>query len=164
MGGNLIDFPGDKSTRTADLTTIKTLADNIISTLGAQAVCMDVKDFFLKSTLPDHEYFQFKIDIIPKERREQYNLQEYADADGYLYAHLEKGMYGLPQAGKIANDQLLPRLATGYTETGITLASTNTNPTPSSLPSSLMTSSFNIPTLTTSTTFPTPLRKIMISP
>ena len=30
-------------------------------------------------------------------------------------------MYGLPQAGKVANDQLLPRLAVaGYHETGVT--------------------------------------------
>ena len=52
---------------------------------------------------------------------EQYNLQEYANEDGYIYARLEKGMYGLPQAGKVANDQLLPRLAVaGYHETGVT--------------------------------------------
>ena len=120
-GGNLIDFPGDKSTRSADLTTFKCLANNTISTPGARAACMDLKDFYLKSTLPDPEYVRFRIDLIPQHIWEQYNLQEYANEDGYIYARLDKGMYGLPQAGKVANDQLLPRLAVaGYHKTGVT--------------------------------------------
>jgi hypothetical protein len=36
-------------------------------------------------------------------------------------AHVEKGMYGLPQVGKVASDCLLPRLAaTVYNANGIT--------------------------------------------
>jgi Reverse transcriptase (RNA-dependent DNA polymerase) len=119
-GGNLINYPGDKSTRTADLTTFKCLANNVISTPGARAACIDLKDFYLNSTLPDPEYVRFRIDLIPTEIRNQYDIQKYANDDGCVYARLEKGMYGLPQAGKVANDQLLPRLAAaGYNETGV---------------------------------------------
>ena len=43
--------------------------------------------------------------LIPDEIKEQYNLQKIVH-DGYIYIQIEKGMYGLPQAGKIANDEL----------------------------------------------------------
>jgi hypothetical protein len=44
------------------------------------------------------------------------------DETGNLYAKVNKGMYGLPQAGKVvASDFLLPRLAkAGYIEAGRT--------------------------------------------
>jgi Reverse transcriptase (RNA-dependent DNA polymerase) len=46
-------------------------------------------------------------------------LDEYLEPDGYNYARVDKGMYGLPQAGKVASDYLIPRLkAAGYEETG----------------------------------------------
>jgi hypothetical protein len=35
VGGDQIEYPGDKSTRTAGLTTAKNLINSIISTLGA---------------------------------------------------------------------------------------------------------------------------------
>ena len=36
-------------------------------------------------------------------------------------ARVDKGMYGLPQAGKVASDHLIPRLKeAGYEETGRT--------------------------------------------
>jgi hypothetical protein len=35
--------------------------------------------------------------------------------NGYVYVEINKGMYGLPQAGRIANDKLVPHLANnGY--------------------------------------------------
>jgi hypothetical protein len=36
VGGNQIEYPGDKSTRTAGLTTAKILINSVISTLGAK--------------------------------------------------------------------------------------------------------------------------------
>ena len=41
--------------------------------------------------------------------------------NGHVYCEIRKGMYGLPQAGKIANDLLKKRLAEfGYHETKYT--------------------------------------------
>jgi Reverse transcriptase (RNA-dependent DNA polymerase) len=41
------------------------------------------------------------------------------DEKGYVLARVDKGMYGLPQAGKVASDHLLPRLhEAGYKPTG----------------------------------------------
>jgi hypothetical protein len=43
VGGNLIQYPGDVSTRSADLTTSKCLWNSTISTDGARYMCLDVK-------------------------------------------------------------------------------------------------------------------------
>jgi Reverse transcriptase (RNA-dependent DNA polymerase) len=120
VGGNLIDFPGDKSTKVADIVTVKCLINNTISTPGARAACIDIKDFYLNNPLPEAEYIRFNSESIPDDIWNQYNLDEYADNHGNVYARVDKGMYGLPQAGKVASDFLLPRLqAAGYVSTGI---------------------------------------------
>jgi hypothetical protein len=51
---------------------------------------------------------------IPQAIYEQYNLQE-IENNGCVYVEIRKGMYGLPQAGILANRKLLPHLAAhGY--------------------------------------------------
>jgi len=58
---------------------------------------------------------------IPQAIIDSYNLQEYV-VDGIAYFKVNKGMYGLPQAGKIANDQLIEFLKLQvYKECNITL-------------------------------------------
>ena len=47
-GGNLItDYPGDVTTRTADLTTSKILWNSVLSTEGAKFMGIDIKSFFI---------------------------------------------------------------------------------------------------------------------
>jgi hypothetical protein len=119
VGGNLIDFPGDKSTKVAELVTVKCLLNNIISTPNARAACIDLKDFYLNNVLPSPEYVFFKAELIPEEFMSQYTSKLHITPEGYVYAQVQKGMYGLPQAGKVASDVLLPRLSTaGYIPTG----------------------------------------------
>ena len=43
---------------------------------------------------------------IPEDVIQHYKLQVVVEADGYVYCQVEKGMYGLPQAGIIAQDLL----------------------------------------------------------
>ena len=42
-GGNLIKYPGDLTTRTADMTTVKILCNSILSTEGARFVGLNIK-------------------------------------------------------------------------------------------------------------------------
>jgi hypothetical protein len=42
LGGDHIEYPGDKSTRTAGLTTAKNLINSVISTLGAKFLVIDI--------------------------------------------------------------------------------------------------------------------------
>ena len=41
----------------------------------------------------------------------KYNLRDLVDKDGWVYIKIRKGMYGLPQAGIIANQLLEKRLS-----------------------------------------------------
>jgi hypothetical protein len=47
VGGNLIQYMGDVSTCSADLTTSKCLWNSTISTEGAKLMCLDVKNVYL---------------------------------------------------------------------------------------------------------------------
>eukprot|EP00957_Ditylum_brightwellii_P116464 8883678-Ditylum_brightwellii.AAC.1 len=49
--------------------------------------------------------------LIPPEVIEQYNLNNLKDDKGFVYVEIRKGMYGLPQAGQIAHDQLKQHLS-----------------------------------------------------
>jgi hypothetical protein len=50
MGGNLIDYPGDVSTKTADLTTEKIVFTSVLSTPKAKFMGIDLRNFI--STCP----------------------------------------------------------------------------------------------------------------
>jgi hypothetical protein len=120
VGGNLIQYPGDVSTRSADLTTSKCLWNSTISTDGAIYMCLDVKIFYLGTPINTFEYMRIPTKLIPHKIIEQYNLLPLV-SDGHVYIEVQKGMYGLPQAGILANQLLARRLAIhGYHQTKFT--------------------------------------------
>ena len=45
---------------------------------------------------------RLKLSDIPEEIIVQYKLRDIATPEGYVYSEITKGMYGLPQAGIIA--------------------------------------------------------------
>ena len=113
VGGNLIDYPFELTTRTADLTTTKILWNSIVSTPNAKCACADAKNFYLETPMERHEYMRFPLKILPQEIIDQYDLMpkvKYINGVGYVYAAIVRGMYGLPQAGRLANDLLRERL------------------------------------------------------
>jgi hypothetical protein len=65
VGGNLINYPGDCGTPTADLLTVKLLFNSIISTPNAKFMSIDIKDFYLCTPMKRYEYFQMKIELFP---------------------------------------------------------------------------------------------------
>lgn len=110
VGGNLIDYPWEVATPTADLTTAKLLFNSVISTPGAVFVVMDCKNFYLMTPMKRPEFMRLQISLIPDEIIEKYNLKEKVDDRGWVYVRIEQGMYGLPQAGRLANELLAKRL------------------------------------------------------
>eukprot|EP00957_Ditylum_brightwellii_P010648 806251-Ditylum_brightwellii.AAC.1 len=48
--------------------------------------------------------------LVPDEFMDEYHLHDKVH-DGYIYTEIHWGLYGLPQAGRIANDLLQKRLA-----------------------------------------------------
>jgi hypothetical protein len=67
---------------------------------------IDLKDFYLCSDLPEYEYVRIPLHLTPQEIVTLYNLEPLIHK-GHVYAEVRKGMYGLPQAGKLANDALV---------------------------------------------------------
>jgi hypothetical protein len=55
-GGDRVDYPGDTSTKTADLTTVKWHVNSVISTDGARYMTGDLKDFYLGTPMEHYEY------------------------------------------------------------------------------------------------------------
>jgi hypothetical protein len=120
VGGNLIQYPVDVSTRSTDLTTSKCLWNSTISTEGAKYMCLDVKNFYLDTPMDSFEYIRIPIKLIPQQIIVQYNLLPLV-SDGYVYIEVQKGMYGLLQSGILANQLLARRLAIhGYHKTKFT--------------------------------------------
>jgi hypothetical protein len=116
VGGNLLNVPGDLSTRTAEMTTSKLLFNSVISTDEARFACIDIKNMYLQTPMDRKEYMRIPIKLIPQAFMDHYNLQDKIH-NGHIYCEIRKGIYGLPQAGKLANDLLRKRLATcGYFE------------------------------------------------
>ena len=112
-GGDKLDYYGDTATHSASMETIKCQLNSIVSTPNAKVATGDISNMYLGSDLPEAEYVRFKMFLIPSAFIEAYNLQQLATPDGYVYARVNKAWYGLKQAGKIAHDDLVQRLAAG---------------------------------------------------
>ena len=120
MGGDRINYPEDCGTPTADMILFKILVNSIISTPNAKCLMLDIKDFYLNTPMKRPEFMKLKLSDIPEEVIEYYNLHGLATPDEYVYCKVTKGMYGLPQAGIIAQELLEQRLgAHGYYQSKI---------------------------------------------
>ena len=77
---------------------------------------MDIKDFYLNNPMEVFEYMRIPVKDIPAIIMEQYKLQGLVH-NGYVLVEISKGMYGLSQAGIIANKRLVTHLlGHGYTQ------------------------------------------------
>jgi hypothetical protein len=56
VGGDQIEYPGGKSTRTYGLTTANMLFNSTISTSGARLLVIDIKNFYVNAPLERYEY------------------------------------------------------------------------------------------------------------
>jgi hypothetical protein len=67
----------------------------------------DLKNFYLETPMDDeYEYTRIPISVIPESIMIEYKLAPLVH-NGHVYVGIRKGMYGLPQAGKIANKNRL---------------------------------------------------------
>jgi hypothetical protein len=64
---------------------------------------IDLANFYLNTPMAKPEYMRLRLDTIPEEIIIKYNLWDLVDDEGWVYVEIYKGMYGLPQAGIIAN-------------------------------------------------------------
>jgi hypothetical protein len=110
VGGDRLDYSGDVATSTADITTFKILINSTLSTEDAAIMMMDIKNYYLGTPLPQFEYMKMLLSRFPEEIIQKYNLNALA-VDGWVYIEIRKGMYGLKQAGLLANQLMQTHLA-----------------------------------------------------
>ena len=120
-GGNLIKYPGELTTHTADLTTSKVLWNNILSTENAKIMGLDIDNFYLETPMDRYEYMKMPLALFPEHTIQQYGLDTQAK-NVFVYLEIGNAIYGLPQAGALANKQLREYLApAGYYECALSL-------------------------------------------
>ena len=110
VGGDKVEHPFDVSTKTADLTTAKLLINSVVSTPKAMFLTADLNDFYLGMPMERYKYMRVPIWMLSEAIVKQCN-QTPLFYNGFMYVEIRSGMYELPQAGCIANDQLIAILA-----------------------------------------------------
>jgi hypothetical protein len=67
--------------------------------------------------MSQYEYIRLKLSDMPEDVIEHYKLCDIATPDRHVYCKIQQGMYGLPQAGIIAQELLAKRLKEhGYSQ------------------------------------------------
>ena len=61
-GGSNYKYPDDCGISTADLLTVKLLLNSAISTLGANFMNIDIKNFYLMTSLDCHKYMKMEME------------------------------------------------------------------------------------------------------
>jgi hypothetical protein len=79
-------------------------------------MCLDIKNFYLSAPLDRYEYMKIPIGLFPPWIIGQYNLLHHVH-NGYIYLEMRCAVWGLLQAGILANKLLRKRIAPhGYYE------------------------------------------------
>jgi hypothetical protein len=110
VGGDSINYPGEVATITAKMLVAKLLFNSVISTKGARFIIMNISNFYLMTPLSRPEYIRVKLSDIPDKIIDEYNLKDKVTKDRSVYIVENRGMYGLPQSGFLANQLLKTRL------------------------------------------------------
>jgi hypothetical protein len=99
------------SVRTADIDTAKLHWNSVISTDEALYMCLDIGNFYLTAALKYFEYMQIPLlALFPIWIVEQCDLKKHV-LNGFVHLEMRRAVWGLPQAGILANKRLRMKLA-----------------------------------------------------
>ena len=87
--------------------TTKIHLNSTISTLGARFGCANIGNFYTTSRLKESKYMKKQLKYIIQEIIDEHDVMQYVDENGFVYCDLVGAIYGLKQAGKIANEDPL---------------------------------------------------------
>ena len=83
----------------------------MVSTPGARCLLANIKHLYLNNILPEPEFMWIPLKTIPQEIIDAYKLTALVDNQGWIHMRIKKGIYGLKQAGIIANQELVKYMA-----------------------------------------------------
>ena len=107
-GGNNSSYDGDTTAYVSDMTTFKILCNKTISTAGKRMSTADISDMYLHSQLEAPEYMWIRLCDIPLASQAKYKLVSLVSPGAATVAvRITGGMYGLPQAGRLAQEKLI---------------------------------------------------------
>ena len=109
IGGDRINYPGETSANTAAMPVVKLLLQSVISD-DHKWMTLDIKDYYLNTPLPRAEYIRIQRKLIPDAVLKKHLLEPYLNNNSILF-EVNQGMYGLPQAGYLAQQRLVDHLA-----------------------------------------------------
>ena len=112
------DFEGNATARVAALASKKLLINHAVS-MNHKLISLDIKDFFLNeiNQLERPEFMYARLDQFAQSTIDQYNLDAMSE-NGRVLIQVDKPIYGLKQAAKVALDTLAKILKqNGYSET-----------------------------------------------
>ena len=84
IGGNRICYPGDVSAPTGSLELVKIIINMLLSLRHAHFIAFDVSNFYLATPMDRPEFVQIRLEEIPQEFIDEYNLTLYAHT-GWIY-------------------------------------------------------------------------------
>ena len=92
------------------------MRNSVLSIDGAKYMCIDINNFYLGTLLNRFKYMRIPMSMFPENVIQQYQLQG-KEKNGLVYIDIRKAIYGLPQAGALANKLLKKQLSpAGYYE------------------------------------------------
>jgi hypothetical protein len=103
-GENSINYNEELLVPTMDLVTGKLHWNSVVSTALAKYICIDMK-ISLTVKLEYFEYMTIPLMVFPQLIVEQYSLNRHAFI-GKVHLESRRAVWGLPQAGILANKQL----------------------------------------------------------
>ena len=105
-GGNLIAYPDELTTRTADLTCSKILWNRGLSTENAKYAGLDIANFYLGTPLDRYEYMKMPLKFFPSTSR----------SSTISMRRRTKGMYGLKFVEQFTDYRKLESFRTNSSE------------------------------------------------
>jgi len=104
-GGNPINNTGEILVPTANIDTEKLHWNSVVSTELAKYMCIDIKSFYLSAALEYYEYMKILYSLFPALTIKQYGLEKHKH-NGYIFFEIHRAVWGLLQAGILANKKL----------------------------------------------------------
>jgi hypothetical protein len=112
-GGNRSDYEGDKAAYTADMPTIKILLNLTVSDPDRKFMTIDIVAMYLHTRLDRKEYMCIDLKFFSPAARLRYGVDKYVTPGSTkVYVEIVGGIYGLPQAGLLAQQKLVNHLST----------------------------------------------------